>query len=135
MKVFACIAIGAGLTAAAAQAVAAPPPAIYTPAQASAGATVFAQSCASCHGATLQGEAGPALTGPGFVAGVGNNIGSLFSLVAQQMPLSSPGSLSQTQYEDVVAYILSKNGYPAGSTALNYTQAMTSTVPLVSAGK
>jgi hypothetical protein len=48
------------------------------------------------------------------------------------MPASAPGSLTQTQYEDLMAYILKQNGYPAGSTALVYKDSLTSTVPLVS---
>ena len=38
-------------------------PALYTAAQASAGGTIFAQQCATCHGAQLEGVAGPALKG------------------------------------------------------------------------
>jgi hypothetical protein len=35
------------------------------------------------------------------------------------MPANDPGSLSQDQYEKVLAYILSKNGYPSGQTPLS----------------
>ena len=41
-------------------------PAIYTDAQASAGAAVYAQSCAACHGSQLEGVAAPALKGQVF---------------------------------------------------------------------
>jgi mono/diheme cytochrome c family protein len=36
-------------------------PALYTDAQATAGAAVYAQSCAACHGSQLEGVAAPAL--------------------------------------------------------------------------
>jgi hypothetical protein len=48
------------------------------------------------------------------------------------MPAGAPGSLTHDQYTAIMAYILQKNGYPAGSTALDFTATQTSTVPLVS---
>ena len=48
------------------------------------------------------------------------------------MPAGNPGSLSHDQYAQVMAFILSKNGYPAGATALDYNAALGSSVPLVS---
>lgn len=89
-----------------------------------------------CHGADLKGGAGPALTGKGFASeGTHSSIGVVFTQEAQQMPAGQPGSLSQTQYEDVMAYILQQNGYPAGSTAFDYKAGLTSTTPLVSQTK
>ena len=38
----------------------------YTPAQVATGKSLFAQKCASCHGAALQGVSAPALTGAAF---------------------------------------------------------------------
>jgi mono/diheme cytochrome c family protein len=123
----------AGLLLAVAQANAATPPALYTAAQASAGAGVFTQSCAMCHGANLQGGAGPALLGQSFAPAAANHtVGAIFTLIATKMPLGSPGSLTHDQYTDVMAYILTQNGYPAGSTALDYTTTLASTTPLVS---
>ena len=84
------------------------PPALsapYTPAQVSAGSTVYTQHCLSCHGATLQGVSGPALTGPGF-AHSNLSISQLYGIVVQQMPLTAPGSLSKNDYAAVMAYIL-----------------------------
>ncbi|MDE1896478.1 MAG: c-type cytochrome [Rhodospirillales bacterium] len=113
---------------------AATPPALYTSAQASAGAAVFAQNCAVCHGAALGGGGGPALVGAGFTQ-AGTTIGSVFSVLAQQMPATNPGGLSQSQYEDLMAYILQKNGYPAGSTPISYGKAMTDSTPFISQAK
>jgi mono/diheme cytochrome c family protein len=108
-------------------------PALYTAAQASAGAGVFVQQCAMCHGGDLKGGAGPALIGQGFAAaGADATIGSVFSMLAQQMPATAPGSLTHTQDEDVMAYILQQNGYPAGTAALAYKPSMSSAAPLVS---
>jgi mono/diheme cytochrome c family protein len=112
---------------------AATPPALYTSAQATAGAGVFAQNCAICHGAALQGEAGPTLLGQSFASASNNyTVGAIFGEIAEQMPAGAPGSLSHDQYTQVMAYILSKNGYPAGTTALDYNASLGSSVPLVS---
>jgi mono/diheme cytochrome c family protein len=78
----------------------------YTPAQVATGAAVYAKYCLSCHGAHLQGVAGPALTGPAF-AHANLNVAQMYGIVAQQMPLTAPGSLSKTNYAAVMAYILS----------------------------
>jgi alcohol dehydrogenase (cytochrome c) len=91
----------------------------YTSAQASRGATVYAQSCMMCHGATLQGGAGPPLTGKPFsLAYAGGTAAPLYEFISQQMPQDKPGSLSQRQYLDVTAYILSRNGITSGDTPL-----------------
>ncbi len=108
-------------------------PALFTAAQATAGATAYTQNCAMCHGADLKGVAGPALIGPAFAsAATEATVGGIFTEISQQMPAGQPGSLTKTQYEDIMAYILQQNGYPAGTTALNYAASMTSTTPIVS---
>jgi len=108
-------------------------PAIYTAAQATAGAAVFSANCAVCHGAALQGEAGPTLIGQSFASASSNyTVGAIFGEIAQQMPAGNPGSLTHDQYAQVMAYILSKNGYPAGAKALDYNASLGSSVPLVS---
>ena len=108
-------------------------PAIYTAAQATAGATVFSANCAMCHGAALQGMAGPTLIGQSFAASSnGYTIGAIFGEIAEQMPAGNPGSLTHDQYADVMAFILSKNGYPAGAKPLDYNASLGSSVPLVS---
>jgi mono/diheme cytochrome c family protein len=89
----------------------------YTAAQADAGKAVFQQQCAICHGRHLQGKAGPALSGKMFLS-VSQfqklTADYLFRFMSKHMPLNAPGSLTQTQYLDVLAYILRVNGYPAG---------------------
>ena len=108
------LALTAGLRlAASAQAVGS----YYTDAQAEAGQTVFASQCAICHGDKLEGKVGPALAGEQFLS-VSQyqelTAGFLYKTISRQMPKNAPGSLSKTQYLDVLAYILKVNGYPAG---------------------
>jgi mono/diheme cytochrome c family protein len=108
-------------------------PALYTAQQLKNGRAVFARNCESCHGITLQGGVGPTLIGQEFApASASSTIGAVFSFMSSQMPEGSGGSLTQTEYEDVMAYILGENGYPAGTILLDFTIALTSKTPLVS---
>lgn len=112
----ACVLV-AGVTGAAAQA-----PAIFTAAQAGAGSTIFAQQCATCHGASLEGVAGPALKGPVFrqmASAQALNAQSLLKVISESMPQDNPASLSPAQYAALVAFILQQNGYPAGDSELS----------------
>jgi S-disulfanyl-L-cysteine oxidoreductase SoxD len=93
----------------------------YTTAQATAGQAVFDQTCSICHGEHLEGKAGPALAGEQFLSvSQFQNLTAefLYKFMSKQMPANAPGSLSKTQYLDVLAYILEVNGYPAGSRQL-----------------
>lgn len=85
----------------------------YTTAEAAAGSTVYAQSCAQCHGTNLQGQSGPPLTGASFNHGYPTPE-KLYDFIRTQMPYNAPGSLSSTQYHEVTAYLLQKNGRLGG---------------------
>ena len=96
-------------------------PALYAADQASAGAAVYAQSCAACHGQQLEGVAAPALKGSAFgemATAQGLTAQTLLDVIANTMPQSDPGSLKPEEFAAVTAYILQQNGYPAGTTAL-----------------
>ena len=96
-------------------------PALYTDAQAQAGAAVYSQACAACHGQQLEGVAAPALKGSAFgemANAQGLTVYALLDVIAHTMPQSDPGSLKPDDYNAVTAYILQQNGYPAGSAAL-----------------
>src|SRR5271167_2104922 len=94
---------------------------IYTEAQAARGATAYAQNCAACHGASLDGlgEA-PALVGAQFIADFnGLMVGDLFERIRTTMPLNNPSGLGRDQYADILSFILKSNGFPAGPKDLN----------------
>lgn len=96
-------------------------PALYTDAQAQAGAAVYSQACAACHGQQLEGVAAPALKGEAFgemATAQGLTADALLEVIVNTMPQSDPGSLKPDDYNAVTAYILQQNGYPSGSTAL-----------------
>jgi mono/diheme cytochrome c family protein len=103
-------------------AVSAPSAGDYTREQAQIGAQIYSGSCSVCHGSRLQGGAAPALTGPAFAQSLKatySTASALFALISTQMPVNNPGSLSKQQYTQVLAFILAKNGYPAGSAPLD----------------
>ena len=107
-------------------------PALYTAAQAKAGQAVFEQKCATCHGRHLEGLAGPALKGPLFASvKAGYKVRDIFLFLSVNMPAYAPGSLSMSQYVQIMSFILQQNGYPAGTAALTQRLASTSTVPLL----
>ena len=83
----------------------------YTPAQATAGKAAYAQNCQSCHGAALDdGEFAPALKGGDFLAHWGGQpVGNLGDYIHDNMPKGSPGSLSEDNYINIMAYILQAN--------------------------
>lgn len=93
----------------------------FTQAQATAGHSVYAASCAGCHRANLAGGGdAPALGGAGFMSSFGNrSTKDLYNFIASSMPVGRPGSLSEEQYTNVTAYLLWANGGKAGSTPLN----------------
>lgn len=90
---------------------------VFTTEQAERGAAVFQTNCSGCHGAELQGGFGPQLA-PIDEAWHGLTLGALYRFVSTNMPFSAPGSLEPQQYADVVSFVLSENGYPAGEAEL-----------------
>ena len=101
-------------------------PALFTNAQATAGEAVYTRACAACHGRTLTGGSAPPLTGPAFAASWRNprvTLDDLFFVMRTTMPPRQTNALSADERVAVFAYILSVNGYPAGSVALTTTTA------------
>jgi S-disulfanyl-L-cysteine oxidoreductase SoxD len=92
----------------------------YTQDQATRGHQLFNNFCAQCHGPELTGAAGPALVGAAFLQKWSKKpVGDLFSFEHSNMPATNPGSLPEDTVWTITAYILQKNGFPAGPTALS----------------
>ncbi len=87
------------------------------------GATVYADKCAACHGAHLEGNPAKGIGGDKLIGGRGTLAGktpiktvesywpyatTLFDYVKRTMPFNAPGSLSDEDVYSVVAYILSE---------------------------
>jgi alcohol dehydrogenase (cytochrome c) len=107
------------------------PGAPFTGAQAATGETVYAQNCASCHGALLSdGRFGPPLRGGDFAGHwAGRSLGELFDFLKASMPPGRVGSLGDDAYAQLIAYLLAQNGAVAGASALPAESAALRTLP------
>jgi mono/diheme cytochrome c family protein len=89
----------------------------FTAEQVERGQGNYRRNCVDCHGTELNnGEfGGPALKGGFFrQKWAAGGVGALFSFTKGLMPPDRPGGLSDQSYADLIAFILSNNGYTAG---------------------
>src|SRR5215467_12832932 len=117
--VLAATVVGCGAFAVSAQERPATPS--FTTAQAERGQATYRQSCQDCHGSTLDnGEfGGPPLKGGYFRNHWGEgSVADLTGYAKALMPPDRPGRLSEQTYTDLVAFLLSNNGYAPGSREL-----------------
>jgi mono/diheme cytochrome c family protein len=98
---------------------------VYTKEQAARGEKLYIGMCSECHGDDLAGrEQALPLAGPEFGAvWDGQPISALLGRI-RQMPPNKPNSLSRSQMVDILSYILSINGLPAGMTPLSEEQSV-----------
>lgn len=75
--------------------------------QIAAGDSAYQAQCSSCHGQDM-------------VTSIARYPSAFlfYTYVSQAMPASAPGSLPPQQYADIVAYLLSENGWPVGTEVL-----------------
>ena len=80
----------------------------YTDAQAARGEARYRANCSRCHGeGPRRGEA--------FMRDwSGSDVGGLFARTKASMPPGAPGSFTDAEYLDLVAYMLRVNDFPAG---------------------
>jgi len=93
----------------------------FTAEQAERGRAAYTQNCQDCHGSTLDnGEfGGPPLKGGYFRNHWGaGSVADLTGYAKALMPPDRPGRLSDQTYTDLVAFLLSNNGYTPGSQEL-----------------
>jgi mono/diheme cytochrome c family protein len=96
---------------------------VFTDAQAQRGRGFYAEHCAGCHGANLEGAENRPLRGDRFWATwQDTSVDRLLRHVSLNMPHSEDGSLRGTLgtavYADIVAHILKTNEFPAGAREL-----------------
>ena len=99
---------------------------VYTEAQASRGQGVYDGACGLCHGRRLNGapddpdmRSTPPLARARFIREwEGRSLAALFEYTRATMPENNPGSLTDDEYVDVIAYMLSVSGMPAGDDEL-----------------
>ncbi len=88
--------------------------------QADRGAELYRSNCASCHGEHLNdGGFARALKGDAFRREWnGKALGALGQLIRSSMPPGKAGQLTQEQYADLLAFLISSNGAVAGAADL-----------------
>lgn len=93
---------------------------VFTAEQVEGIKSTFSRECASCHGPELGGSGlAPPLKGlPFMFFWEGKSVAELYTFTHDNMPLGNAGSLADETYADLIALILSSNGFPAGGTAL-----------------
>jgi len=93
---------------------------VYTAEQAKRGEALYNDQCAACHGDKLEGSGPmPALAGADFQkAWKGKTVADLFEKTHSSMPATAPGSLTEKQTADILAYMFSVMSLPAGTTEL-----------------
>jgi alcohol dehydrogenase (cytochrome c) len=90
----------------------------YEEGQAQRGELLYQQNCAACHLADLSGSfEAPNLADSSFRNNWSNRgMQEFLDMLRRTMPPQAPGSLTESQYQDVSAFLLSANAIPAGST-------------------
>jgi mono/diheme cytochrome c family protein len=95
---------------------------VFTAEQARRGKIAYTGPCDRCHGFKLDGASddpdmlpAPPVAGPKFLRKWnGRTLMALFEYVRTTMPSNNPGYLSDAEVADIVAYMLSSSGIPAG---------------------
>jgi len=85
---------------------------VYTEAQADAGEALYTEHCLLCHDKKY--------FRPILKRWEGQPIGIMYTVMITSMPESNPGFLSEKEYVDILAYILSLSRYAPGDTELDY---------------
>ena len=85
---------------------------VYTKEQAKVGEALYMQHCISCHDKKY--------FQPVLSRWEGQAINDLFTVMSASMPENNPGFLSEKEYVDILAYVLSLSRYAAGNAELEY---------------
>ena len=87
---------------------------VYTEDQADVGETLYKEHCLLCHDKKY--------FRPVLKRWEGQPLSIMFTVMSTSMPESNPGYLSQKEYVDILAYILSLSRYAAGDTELDQAE-------------
>ena len=99
---------------------------VFTEDQATRGQAVYSGACGICHGRRLNGapedpdmRSTPPLARARFLrVWEGRSLATLWEYTRATMPEDNPNSLSEQEYVDVIAYMLTVGGMPAGDDEL-----------------
>jgi len=94
----------------------------YTPEQLAAGSAAYATNCGACHGDNLNLLEPAPLAGATFVGRwQGRTTVELFQQLRATMPPEGPGSLPDSTYVEIIAFLLESNGAEANNQPLTAT--------------
>lgn len=85
---------------------------VFTKAQAKVGEQLYAEHCLLCHDKKY--------FRPVLKRWDSQPLGIMFTVMSTSMPESNPGFLTEKEYVDILAYILSLSRYAPGDTELDY---------------
>ena len=108
--------------------------ATYTTAEADRGAAIYTERCAECHGSDLSDGSAPALLGPSFRRTWSRpqvTVNDLYYIISTTMPPAGPATLPESEYLEVLAYIMAKNGLVAGVEPLRVEQRRLENISLI----
>jgi len=91
---------------------------VFTAAQVASGQTVYNSQCKTCHNMRFYRDTLRSWSNQPLLY--------LWENIMGTMPADNPGSLMFEEYTDVIAYILSENGFPAGEATLDPDNGMES---------
>lgn len=86
--------------------------AVYSEAQAEAGEKLYEEHCILCHDKKY--------FRPVLKRWEGQPLSIIFTVMSTSMPESNPGFLTEKEYVDILAYILSLSRYAPGENELDY---------------
>ena len=84
---------------------------VFTEAQVTSGQIVYDSQCKTCHNMQFYRDTLRSWNNQPLLY--------LWESIMGTMPADNPGSLMFEEYTDVIAYILSENGFPTGNTELD----------------
>ncbi len=93
----------------------------FTEDQFERGEALYVEQCAQCHGVDLESAAAPTLIGPTFRktwSPLGANVAELYNRISTTMPPRQGAGLQESEYLDLLAYVLGRNNVLEGSEAL-----------------
>ena len=85
---------------------------VYSKAQAKVGEKLYADNCLLCHDKKY--------FRPVLKRWEGQSLSIMFTVMSTSMPESNPGFMTEKEYVDILAYILSLSRYAPGDAELDY---------------
>ena len=96
-----------------------------------AGEKLYRADCGNCHGANLEGGAGPALNGVAWHSMYGGaKLFTVWGEIKGPMAQYAGKTYTTQQSLDILAYLLQQNGLPSGSQPLANTQELSDVLPV-----